>query len=326
MTTADMRRRFLALRVWNSNHSRAPHKPLLALWAIGRCLRGQPRMAPFDRVDRELGELLRRFGPPRKQFRTEFPFWRLVADRVWEIDHPQLASVTASGDAHRSSLRKWNLHGGLLAADYQAFQADPRLAREIADSLIDAHFPQTYRDDLLRATGIAGVQRPRTQANAALEVRDEQWQPPPGEEQSYEVSRRLRRHGAFRPAVLAAYSAQCAVCAFDVRLAGEPVAVEAAHIHWHRDAGPADVRNGLALCVMHHRLFDRGMFTVLANYQVFVVGDASGTGVHEALLRFHEQRLRVLPERIEQRPDPSCLRWHAREVFRAPNAVLSTPI
>lgn len=318
MAKADIRRRFLALRVWSSSHRRAPHKPLLALWAIGRCLRGKPRMAPFDEVDQELGELLRNFGPPRKNLHTEFPFWRLCADGVWEIDRPQLATLTASGDAHRSSLRKWNLRGGLPVADYQAFQANPRLAREVAESLIEAHFPQTYRDDLLRATRIAGAPlRPRD-ANAPLEVRDE----PPPEEERYDLTRRLRRQASFRPAVLAAYSERCAVCAFDVRLAGEPVAVDAAHIHWHRDAGPADVRNGMALCVMHHRLFDRGAFTVLANYRVFVFGRATGMGVHEALLRFHEQRLRVLPKRVEQRPDPGCLRWHAREVFRAPDAVV----
>ena len=144
-TPGDLRRRFLALRVWSANRRRAPHKPLLALWAIGRCLQGKPRMAPFELVDRELAALLRDFGPPRKAFHTEAPFWRLAADRVWVLDRPRLARLTASGDAWRASLRAANMHGGLPAADYEAFRANRRLAREVAEALVDAHFPPTYR-------------------------------------------------------------------------------------------------------------------------------------------------------------------------------------
>lgn len=313
-TPEDLRRRFLALRVWSANRRRAPHKPLLALWAIGRCLQGKPRMAPFDLVDRELTALLRNFGPPRKAFHTEAPFWRLAADRVWELDQPHLATLTASGDAWRASLRDANMHGGLPAADYEAFQANRHLAREVAEALVDAHFPPTYRADLLQAAGIVeAAERPAD--IGSLEVRDEQWDSLPS------LAWRRRRDPAFRPAVLGAYSARCAVCAFDVRLRYQPVAVEAAHIHWHSDAGPTDVRNGMALCVMHHRLFDRGAFTVLANYRVFVCDDMTGAGADEALGRFHAEPLRVLPKRVDQRPDPRYLRWHASEVFRAPDAV-----
>lgn len=313
-TSDDLRRRFLALRVWSSSRRRAPHKPLLALWAIGRCLQGKPRMAPFELVDRELTALLRSFGPPRRAFHTEAPFWRLRADGLWELDRPHLAKLTASGDAWRTSLRDAGMHGGLRAADYDAFQAKPRLAREVAEALVDAHFPSTYRDDLLRATGIAGPRRPL--GDQTLEARDEEWEP------AYDIARRLRRDAAFRPAVLDAYLARCAVCAFDVRLADQPVAVDAAHIHWHSDAGPTDVRNGMALCALHHRLFDRGAFTVLANYEVLVCDSAKGPGADEALGRFHAARLQVLPRRVDQRPDARYLRWHASEVFRAPEAVL----
>lgn len=313
-TPDDLRRRYLALRVWSGSRRRAPHKPLLALWAIGRCLRGDARMAPFELVDRELAALLRSFGPPRKAIHTEFPFWRLRGDGVWELDRPHLATLTASGDARRASLRKADMRGGLPEADYEAFRANPRLAREVAEALADAHFPPTYRDDLLQATGIVGAAERRADVGS-LEARDEEWDP------LYDMAWRRRRDPAFRPAVLRAYSARCAVCAFDVRLADQPVAVEAAHIHWHSDAGPTDVHNGMALCVMHHRLFDRGAFTVLPNYEVFVCDKTSGKGADEALGRFHAEPLRVLPKRLDQRPAPRYLRWHASEVFRAPDAV-----
>ena len=306
--------RFRSLRLWRSNGRRAPHKPLLALWAIGRCLSGQERMAPFDVVDRELGDLLRTFGPPRKAIHTEFPFWRMCADGVWEVDNPEIVTTTRSGDAHKSSLLSGNVRGGLLADDYRTFRERPDVTWQVADMLIAAHFPDTYRDDILRATGcVERTGDSRRLDETALEIRDG------GIE--YELSRRLKRRPTFRRAVLSAYGDQCAVCGLNIRLAGVPIAVEAAHIHWLMDAGPSNVCNGLALCVLHHRLFDRGAFTVAPNYRVVVATQVEGAGFRHALKRFDRQRLLVLPIRDELKPDQRYLRWHAREVFKAPDVV-----
>src|SRR5437588_7846441 len=40
------------------------------------------------------------------------------------------------------------------------------------------------------------------------------------------------------------------------------VGLDAAHIRWHQAGGPDREGNGLALCVLHHKLFDLGAFTV----------------------------------------------------------------
>ncbi len=40
------------------------------------------------------------------------------------------------------------------------------------------------------------------------------------------------------------------------------MAIEAAHIKWHQAGGPDIEQNGIALCSMHHKLFDRGVFTI----------------------------------------------------------------
>ena len=64
--TGDLMQRFQSLNVWKRGEKRAPHKPLLALWAIGRCVRKEPRLASYELVDQELAALLRRFGPDRE--------------------------------------------------------------------------------------------------------------------------------------------------------------------------------------------------------------------------------------------------------------------
>ena len=124
MDAGDLGVRFGALRAWRADGQRAPHKPLLALWAIGRCLRGEPRLAPFELVDAQLSALLARFGPHRKAVHSQYPFWRMRKDGVWEIDRPALVEETASRDATRQSLVEHNIHGGLHAVDYDALRAN----------------------------------------------------------------------------------------------------------------------------------------------------------------------------------------------------------
>ena len=103
MESEQLLERFLRLQIWTANGQRAPHKPLLALWAIGRCLRGEERLAPYEEADRALTTLLRAFGPHRKSIHTEAPFWRLQGDGVWEVrdaDRVNLTLLEAPRSAH----------------------------------------------------------------------------------------------------------------------------------------------------------------------------------------------------------------------------------
>ena len=308
MSADDLRVRFGALRAWGVDGQRAPHKPLLALWAIGRCLRGEPRLAPFESVDVELSALLARFGPHRKAVHPQYPFWRMRKDGVWEIDRPELVDETSSRDATKASLIEHNIHGGLHAGDYDALRANPGLAVAIADSIVDAHFPESYRDDILEAVGI-GESVGRPDPVLREELADVQG--------VYQTTRR-QRHPGFRPAVLAVYGERCAVCGYGVRVADAPVTLDAAHIHWLRDAGPWQLDNGMALCVLHHRLFDRGAFALSADLRISVSNRVAGSGFEESLGRFHGELLAVIPKRVGDRPAPAYVEWHYREVFRLP--------
>jgi putative restriction endonuclease len=94
------------------------------------------------------------------------------------------------------------------------------------------------------------------------------------------------------------------------------IALDAAHIRWHQAQGPDTESNGLALCTIHHKTFDLGVFTV--NLEgVFLVSDqANGTsGFCELLLKHHGQGIRP-PQRPEHNPEPTFLDWHRREVFK----------
>ncbi len=97
-----------------------------------------------------------------------------------------------------------------------------------------------------------------------------------GSGRSPAVSRRPRASG-FAEAVLRASAYQCAMCGFDGKLGRNPVAIQAAHVHWHSRGGPDDVANALALCALHHVLFDLGAVGITPDRRITVARDYVAT-------------------------------------------------
>ena len=281
--------KFKTLNLWRKDGARAPHKPLLVIFAIGELLRGKGRLLPYSVIDTKLGELLSEYGPRRTRQGTHYPFWRLQTDGIWKVSSAEKVRLTASGDAFKSDLIDYKAHGGFAEEIASQLQADSELASEVLQSLLDGHFPDTWHEDILQSAGIELTSRGVI---------------------------RQKRDPHFRANILKAYEYRCAVCGFDVRLGNQPVALEAAHIKWHQAGGPNLEVNGLALCSLHHKLFDRDAFTLSSELEILVSDDAHGTaGFHEWLMRFHGEKLNF-PQRQTYYPSEDFTRWHVREVFQ----------
>ena len=79
---------------------------------------------------------------------------------------------------------------------------------------------------------------------------------------------------------------------------------------------PDTETNGLALCVLHQRLFDRGAFTLSKQLQIMVSDEAYGSaGFQEWLMRYHGEML-SFPQRQTYYPNERYISWHVREVFQ----------
>ncbi|STE88777.1 putative restriction endonuclease [Escherichia coli] len=61
------------------------------------------------------------------------------------------------------------------------------------------------------------------------------------------------------------------------------VALEAAHIKWKQQGGPCEIPNGLALCAIHHKAFDKGSIGLDENMRVLVSDAVNGGGIVEKL-------------------------------------------
>ena len=251
-------------------------------------LRGKDRLLPYSEIDTKLGELLSEYGSRRTAQGTQYPFWRLQTDGIWEVSDAEKIRLTDSRDAWKTDLIDYNVHGGFTEEIASRLQADSRLAVEVIQGLLDGHFPDTWHEDILQSAGI------ELTAKGVI---------------------RQRRDPKFRANILKAYEYRCAVCGFDVRLGLQPVALEAAHIKWHQAGGPDEEVNGLALCSLHHKLFDRGAFTLSNELEVLVSDDAHGSvGFQEWLMCFHRKKLHF-PQRQIYYPSENFTQWHVHEVF-----------
>lgn len=70
------------------------------------------------------------------------------------------------------------------------------------------------------------------------------------------------------------------------------IGVEAAHVMWFQAGGPDDVRDGLALCSLHHKTLDLGAFAVGPEGRILVSADVCGAGAEEALGRHQTEQVR----------------------------------
>src|SRR5476651_2609783 len=96
MQRAEVLRLFEALTTWSTGDQRAPHKPLLILYALGCWERGQTQISFSDASD-ALTKLLKEFGPPRKADHPEYPFWRLQNDGIWKATTSTPINLSADG-------------------------------------------------------------------------------------------------------------------------------------------------------------------------------------------------------------------------------------
>ena len=293
----DLLKRVQTIRVGTRHGRRSPHKPLLLLLAIGRHFNGYERLATFGDLEVDLNKLIRRFGLPGSRENAYHPFWHLRNDGLWEIDRPELVRMTTAGHSYISDLREHGIRGGLAKSVLNILDKDPGLAWRLVQGLLNEFFPPSLHEDVLIDVGLPGK----------LSLVD----------LTGTKSRQEGRDRSFRKLVLRAYGSRCALCGLDVRVDDQPIGLEAAHIKWHSAGGPAQVANGMALCVLHHKFFDSGLFTVLSDHTILVGSVAVGESVEDSLNKYRGLYLPTIPDRAAERPASKFLEWHARAVFKS---------
>ncbi|MFE4516188.1 phosphorothioated DNA-binding restriction endonuclease [Kitasatospora sp. NPDC056783] len=240
--------RVARLKRWTKGGVRAPHKPLLLLYALGDFQRDADGELRYSAVEEELKRLLAEYGPANPTT-PAYPFHHLVSDGVWEVHTDAGPGSPGSGIG---VLRESGATGRLASGLRVALGEEPALLGRMARVLLDAHFPVSLHADLCEAVGL-DLERSET-----------------GAVRGAEVAARRQRDRRMREQILTAYEFQCAFCGYDGAIGGSAVGLEAAHVRWWSHEGPDEVDNGLCLCSLHHKLFDKGVLGLGEGHRILV--------------------------------------------------------
>lgn len=284
-------KRFRQLTQWERGGKRAPHKPLMLLIALGRYQSGKKEFS-FEEIENDLIRLLVKYGPQRKKYKPEEPFWRLGRkEKIFELWNQANCTVHQDGGTNRSDLIKNNVTATFDTKIQHCFDSAPELIVEIAQDLIAAHFQPSFIEDLFDEVGLTLA--PNEQGSGR------------------------KRDLEFRKKVLRAYEDKCSICGFHMVFNQQAIGVEAAHIKWHNAGGPDTESNGLALCTLHHKMFDYGVFLIEPqNFKIKMSNAASFFNAAEEYVRaFHDRQIK-LPANIGHYPKEEFLIWHQREKFK----------
>jgi putative restriction endonuclease len=290
---ADVLARLASLRQHQQAGRRSPHKPLLVLLALGQLRSTGSSELPWSEAESRLADLIAEFGPRSRTGRTQaaaYPFTRLRADGVWLLDKDVPMDLV-------TPLAQEQVTGRFDDSVESVLRARPELVMSAARTLVTSNFPDTVAPDVLNAVGL--------DPGAVLDT-TELW-PAAADER--------RRDPRWRSAILQAWDRQCAFCGYDGQLSGATVGIDAAHVRWFAFDGPDAQDNGLALCVLHHKLFDLGALGLGSDLRVLVSATFSArTTAGRAVYDLHGRTLR--PRLGTDLPAAAHVAWHAREVFK----------
>jgi putative restriction endonuclease len=128
------------------------------------------------------------------------------------------------------------------------------------------------------------------------------------------TTRQRLHQPVFRQQVIRAYRSECAICSLrhlDL--------LEAAHIREDAAGGEPVVSNGVSMCVLHHRAFDRDVIGIrpdlVVETRASVLGESDGPTLTHALQGVHGRAIRR-PTQAEDRPNKQYLE-ERYERFRA---------
>ncbi|WP_067226161.1 phosphorothioated DNA-binding restriction endonuclease [Streptomyces sp. NBRC 109706] len=282
---------------------RAPHKPLLVLWLLGRFAADGNTEVSYAEAEEPVSALINDFGPvvrspSQARQRAAMPFVHLERT-LWELRDDRGRPLDSDTPERGSVLRARGARGR-LRPEVELALAEPGALAAAVRLLLESHFTPSIEELIGAAVGLDLTE---------LEVEAARLVAAGGG--------RRARHSGFAEVVLRAYAYACAMCGFDGALGRRPVGLEAAHIRWHSQQGPDLLTNGLALCALHHTLFDLGALGLTAEGRVRVSGlyvarSAAGRATYEL-------DGRPLAEPVPGQPGPgrAFVAWHSAQVFKS---------
>ncbi|MBK3333113.1 hypothetical protein GWK41_08525 [Persephonella atlantica] len=117
---------------------------------------------------------------------------------------------------------------------------------------------------------------------------------------------KYKRDPSFSTTVKSNYGNKCAICG----IPNEGAVVDAAHIKPVKEGGPDIEENGIALCKVHHNLFDAGLITIKDGKLITSPKMSHQLETHPVISEFKGKRVKLV------KTSEKFLKWHQENIFK----------
>ncbi len=134
------------ITIWRKGEQRAPHKPLLLLYVLANYQQGHVRLFDYGtEVHEQLLSLLEHFGPQRKAYYPNIPFWRLKRDGFWDLQNTEFCSTTGSKQPPVKELVEHNVAGGFDEEHFALLSKNKNLIGSLRSKSLKRTFLKAFR-------------------------------------------------------------------------------------------------------------------------------------------------------------------------------------
>ena len=143
------------LQVFYKDGLPALYQPITLLWAFGRAVDDEPRLASWAETKDQVSELFQRHGRPWEGDRVFYPIAALHGAGLWELE----ADPETVPSAHGSSIpQRWfderQPFGGLVEPVYTMIHDSPEARAAAVNALVEKYFVAADATELLAELGL----------------------------------------------------------------------------------------------------------------------------------------------------------------------------
>lgn len=280
----------------------SPHKPLTLLYALANVLKGK-RYISYNEDNEELKKIIK-FFTNRRTVNPLDPLYRLYSNDSSEINVwtaiPGNLYRDNSGNVSVTEARERDLKCGFSEEYYDWLSQNKGYCQFLINQIMQDNFSDTLHGHILDFLGIFELPSELASPNQL--------------EHTINVQ---RRDPNFKYKIRELFDNHCAFCGVKIYLDQEILFLEAAHIRAKQNGGPCSEDNGLLLCPTHHYTFDRGLWSLDADYKIVISDKARLKEKKVSLFKKFEGES-IIEYLIDETllPNESFVTWHREYILK----------
>ncbi|MBI5632673.1 MAG: HNH endonuclease [Nitrospirae bacterium] len=308
-------KKFAQLRIDRSHGRPAPHKPILLLSIIELIERGVILTNEIELTPEIISTFLSYWNAlyPEQKGIVALPFFHLKSDGFWHLMPNDGYEKSFNLIRHIKSsyqIRDMVKYAYLDSELFELLSADKSrtMFRRV---IIDNYFDFEEKKWLLQAVNLSREALKYEHlliAEASLPYSVNK------PKEKIRVKEKVREVG-FRHVIMSIYNYTCSVCNMRILTLEGASVVDAAHIIPFSVSANDDIRNGIALCKLHHWSFDEGLLSIDENYRVMTTPLLSAQRPTEWLLTELSNKQIMLPQNETLYPAQEALHYHRENKF-----------